>query len=219
MHSSDRWLDPDVRDHGGLIDRIVPSPMMPHLMANWLERRARERWPDRTVSLVPADGPLGTPYDRLHTDGVRYVSFADWLCPTHCVEPLLCPMIRAPRTWEMGDAVTEWAADRARDVPTAAPALFTCRHVVYGVGMYPVHAAFEGLEALAAVADLPSGRRPRYWLGVRVSWGDCGPACRPSVTRNVTRRPPGTPCGAECSIFACAADHQPHGSPRHDQPQ
>ncbi|MGH7594129.1 MAG: hypothetical protein ACRELE_09815 [Gemmatimonadales bacterium] len=153
----DDWLDASARDRDGLADAIVPTPFMPHLLAQWLERRARARWPDREVALVPADAPLGTPYDRLHADGVRYVSFADWLCPMHCVEPLLCPVIKAPRTWEMGDAVTAWTTDRARERPTAGPALFTCRHVAYGVGMYPAGAAFEGLEAFGPVADAPAG--------------------------------------------------------------
>src|ERR1019366_1143045 len=106
---------------------IVPTPLMPHLMAHWLERRARGAWPLRPVSLVPVATPVGTPYDRIGSDGVRYVSFADWLCPVHCIEPLLCPAIKAPRTWEMGDAVAAWTAERTRERPTAGPALFTCR--------------------------------------------------------------------------------------------
>ena len=101
---------------------------------------------------------MGTPYDRLHTDGVRYVSFADWLCPVHCIEPAVCPAIRAPRSWEMGDAVQRWSDQLGRDHPTAAaPALFTCRHTVYGVGMFPVQRAFDALDALATVADTPAG--------------------------------------------------------------
>src|SRR2546422_1779014 len=38
-------------------------------------------------------------------DRARYVSFADWICPTHCIEPAVCPAIGSARTWEMGDAV------------------------------------------------------------------------------------------------------------------
>ena len=75
----------------------------------------------------------------------------------HCVEPLLCPAIKAPRTWEMGDAVTAWTAERARERPTAGPALFTCRHVAYGVGMYPARAAFDGFDGFVPVADSPAG--------------------------------------------------------------
>lgn len=117
---------------------IVPSPLMPHLMFDWLLRRARERWPARSVERRPLEEPLGTPYDRLGPDGTRYVSFADWLCPTHCVEPAICPVIRGPRTWEMGEAVAELVAGLARTRPIVGPALFTTRHLTYGVGAFPV---------------------------------------------------------------------------------
>jgi hypothetical protein len=145
------WLDASARTAD---DRIVPSPLMPHLMASWLEARARERWPERDVRMVPAEAELGTPFDRLHPgDGVRYVSFADWLCPVHCIEPARCPAIRAPRQWEMSDAVTAWTTARRREHPTAGPALFACRHATYGVGMYAATLAFEALAALDAEVD------------------------------------------------------------------
>jgi hypothetical protein len=153
----DAWLLEADRDRDGLRDMIVPTPMMPHLMAQWLERRARGEWHDRDVSLVPVEAPLGTPYDRLHTDGVRYVSFADWICPVHCIEPHTCPMIKAPRTWEMGDAVTAWSSELGRERPTAPPALFTCRHMVYGVGMFPASAAFEGFNTFTPIASADAG--------------------------------------------------------------
>jgi hypothetical protein len=153
----DGWLVRDERDRGAVPDTIVPTPLMPHLMASWLERRAQAHWPDRDVALVPADAPLGTPYDVLGGNGVRYVSFADWTCPIHCIEPLRCPMIHAPRTWEMGEAVTAWSAGLGRERPTAAPALFTCRHAVYGVGMFPARAAFEGFDAFAPIASSADG--------------------------------------------------------------
>ncbi|MEO5826672.1 MAG: hypothetical protein ABIR59_12350 [Gemmatimonadales bacterium] len=149
----DLWLDPAVRRVTERPDMIVPSPLMPHLMANWIMRRARDRWPERDVRTVPAVAPLGAPFDMLHADGTRYVSFADWLCPTHCIEPGLCPATRAPRTWEMGEAVEAWTRARAAERPTAGPALFTCRHVAHGVGMYPAGRAFEGWDALVAQVE------------------------------------------------------------------
>jgi hypothetical protein len=120
-------------------DAVVPSPLMPHLFADWLLAEARSRWPKRPAALESPGLPFGTPYDAVGPDGVRYVSFADWICPTHCVEPLTCPMIRGPRTWEMGDAFREYARRLSRERPTAGPALFTTRHHAYGVGM--IHAA------------------------------------------------------------------------------
>lgn len=132
-------------------DTIVPSPLMPHLMYQWLVRRARNRWPERTVETRPVPQGPGTPYDAVGPDGTRYVSFADWLCPTHCIEPAICPVIRAPRTWEMADAMGTLARRLNRSRPTAGPVLFICEHRVFGVGMFDVGAVLEG-DALVAAA-------------------------------------------------------------------
>ena len=134
----DDWLAGARRTaHGAQEDQIVPSPHMPHLMFEWVLRRARGRWPNRAVSVEPVPGDFPTPYDRPGADHTRYVSWADWICPTHCIEPALCPAIGAPRTWEMGDTVRE-LADRLRAAGRAVqgPALFVCKHQVFGVGMF-----------------------------------------------------------------------------------
>ncbi len=151
----DQWLQPSpgsADDRSG--DAIVPSPLMPHLMYEWLVRRARLRWPGRSVEQRPLSAPVGTPYDVLAPDGTRYVSYADWLCPTHCVEPALCPVTRAPRTWEMSEAMGHLTARLDRSTPTAGPALFVCRHRVFGVGMFDVD---EVLAGDRLVADAGSG--------------------------------------------------------------
>lgn len=128
-------------------DAVVPSPLMPHLMAGWLLALVRDRWPGRPVELTSPVAPLGSPYDALGPDGTRYVSYADWICPTHCVEPLTCPMTRAPRTWEMGDSLARYAQRLDRDRPTRGPALFTTRHHAFGVGMF-------GAEEIRASRDV-----------------------------------------------------------------
>jgi len=125
-------------------DAIVPSPLMPHLMYEWLLRRARARRPGRRIEQHPVPLGPGTPYDAEGRDGTRYVSFADWLCPTHCVEPAICPVIRAPRTWDMGEAMERLVERLGRRRPTAGPVLFTCRHRVYGVGMFDVTTVLQG---------------------------------------------------------------------------
>jgi len=131
-------------------DFIVPSPHMPHLMFEWVLGRARQRWPRRSISVEPVPGDIGTPYDRTAQDATRYVSFADWICPTHCIEPALCPAIGAPRSWEMGDAVRA-LADRLRErgQPVAGPALFVCKHHVFGVGTFAVEAVLAGDRLVA----------------------------------------------------------------------
>ena len=133
-------------------DYIVPSPHMPHLMFEWVWRRARQRWPARAVSVVPVPGDLPTPYDRPsgNTDHTRYVSWADWVCPTHCIEPALCPAIGAPRTWEMADTVTALADQlRASGRVVHGPALFVCKHQVFGVGMFSAEQVRAGDRLVA----------------------------------------------------------------------
>ena len=130
---------------------IVPSPLMPHLMYHWLLRRARARWPDRVVETRPVPQGPGTPYDRAVPDGTRYVSFADWLCPTHCIEPALCPVTRAPRTWEMADALRDLTATLNEARATAGPVLFFCEHQAFGVGTFSVAEVLAG-DALVAAA-------------------------------------------------------------------
>ena len=117
---------------------IVPSPLMPHLMYQWLLRQARRRWPSRPIETRPITQSPETPYDSVAPDQTRYVSFADWLCPTHCVEPALCPVIRGPRTWEMADAMETLTRKLNRTHPTAGPVLFQCQHTVFGVGTFRV---------------------------------------------------------------------------------
>jgi hypothetical protein len=134
-------------------DAIVPSPLMPHLMFEWLLRRARARWPGRLVEQRPLVIGPGTPYDVTAPDGTRYVSFADWLCPVHCIEPATCPMIRAPRSWEMSDALEQLTARLGDHNPTAGPVLFVCRHRVYGVGMFDVSAVLAGDEVVARAGE------------------------------------------------------------------
>jgi len=137
-------------------DYVVPSPHMPHLMFEWVLRRARERWPARAVSVVPVPGEIPTPYDRASAGGdqTRYISWADWICPTHCIEPAQCPAIGAPRTWEMAETVTALAENlRAAGRPVNGPALFVCKHQVFGVGMFSAEAVRAGDRLVAAAGD------------------------------------------------------------------
>jgi len=139
-------------------DYIVPSPLMPHLMFEWVVRRARARWPGRAVTVEPVPGTLGTPYDRSAPapDHTRYVSFADWICPTHCVEPAICPAIGEARDWEMSAAVAGLATRlRTAGERVAGPALFVCRHHVFGVGTFAVTAVLAGDRTVAGAGAGP----------------------------------------------------------------
>lgn len=135
-----RYLAERARDGGG-DDAIVPSPLMPHLMGEWLVRRARERWPIRAVELRPLGREPAIPWQQAAPDGTHYVSFAEWICPINCIEPPLCPVIRGPRTWSMPPALRAYvAAERGRGRRLIGPAIFHCEHRAYGVGMFDTSA-------------------------------------------------------------------------------
>lgn len=147
-------------------DAIVPSPLMPHLMADWLLARARERWPGRAIEVHPLGGRPPVPWQQVGSDGTHYVSFAEWLCPINCIEPARCPETRGPRSWSMPAAVASYAAsERAAGREVHEPLLFHCAHRAYGVGMIDVRTV---LAADASVADAGS-RAPGTFLVGTVS--------------------------------------------------
>lgn len=136
----------------GFDDAIVPSPLMPHLMGSWLEENARAQWPGRSIEQRPLPAVVGTPYESTGPDGTRYLSFADWICPVHCIEPLTCPVIRGPRTWELSDTLTAFVENQR----LAGPAIFLCRHQAFGVGMFFASEARQARNALVE-AGRPGG--------------------------------------------------------------
>ena len=131
------YLDAAASDPiGARSDAIVPSPLMPHLMYDWLLDRARRRWPGRSVERRPLEVAPNVPWTRSGGDGTQYVSFAEWMCPINCIEPARCPHTRGPRTWSMPPAVRSFVNDRrAAGHELHGPCVFHCTHRAYGVGM------------------------------------------------------------------------------------
>jgi hypothetical protein len=135
-------------------DAIVPSPLMPHLMYEWLERRARARWPHRAIEMRALEPPSGIPWQKRGADGTQYVSFAEWECPVNCIEPALCPATRGERSWSMPPAVlaaTEEARRNGRNL--AGPVIFHCQHRAYGVGMFDTSAVVAGDEVVRRAGE------------------------------------------------------------------
>ncbi len=132
-------------------DAIVPSPLMPHLMYQWLASRARGRWPERRIATVPLASVPPTPWERAAPDGTHYVSFATWTCPVNCIEPGRCPHTRETRWWTMPEAMQQYVeAERQAGRPLAGPVIFQTTHRAYGVGMFDVAAAIEADRVVAA---------------------------------------------------------------------
>lgn len=147
----DEWLGAAARDPDAhALDAIVPSPLMPHLMSDWLRTRARERWPGRPVETLPLPRLPHTPWSRAGDDGTAYVSFAEWICPINCIEPPLCPEIKGPRSWSMPPAMRAYVeAMRTSGDPLEGPVLFHCEHRAYGVGMFDVRDVLAGDQTVA----------------------------------------------------------------------
>lgn len=164
----DRFLstaadDPAAHQH----DAIVPSPLMPHLMADWLTARARARWPARTIETTPLGAAPAVPWQRAGADGTHYVSFAEWMCPINCIEPVRCPHTRGERTWSLPPAIAAYTAtERAAGRPLEGPFLFHCAHRAYGVGMLDVR---DVLAADREVATLGRAEGAVAWLVGTVS--------------------------------------------------
>ena len=157
------WLGERAARPGVARDAIVPSPLMPHLMFDWLLARARARWPGRTIERRPLPAPPDTPWERAAPDGTHYASFATWMCPVNCVEPARCPHTRGPRDWSMPAALAAWVErQRAGGRAVAGPAVLHCAHRAFGVGMFDVR---EVLDADALVARAGTAGRAEVLVG------------------------------------------------------
>jgi hypothetical protein len=136
------------------LDAIVPSPLMPHLMFDWVVERARQRWPDRDVHPEPLLRAADTPWQRRAADGTQYVSFAEWMCPINCIEPQRCPHTRKERTWSLPVTAREYVRRaQERGEALAGPVIFHCVHRTYGVGMFDTQAVLEGDQLVRDVAE------------------------------------------------------------------
>ena len=148
-----RWFD-ELISNGGMSDHaVVPSPLMPNLLAGWVASRLQRHRPDATLERVPVAAVPVTPWRRTGDDGSHYASFATWMCPINCVEPARCPETRGPRDWSMPVAV-QVAVDEAREAgtPYDAVAMFQTTHRTYGVGMFDADAARATDAAIRARA-------------------------------------------------------------------
>lgn len=118
-------------------DAIVPSPLMPHLMLEWVKSRARARWPNRTVESRPLVRAPDVPWQRASPGGAHFVSFAEWMCPINCIEPARCPHTKGARTWSLPRTAEVYVdEERRQGRALAGPVIFHCTHRAYGVGMF-----------------------------------------------------------------------------------
>jgi hypothetical protein len=132
-------------------DAIVPSPLMPHLMGEWLVTRARRRYGGR-VSMLPLDAIPPVPWERAGADGTHYASFATWMCPVNCIEPRTCPHTRGARTWSMPETIMRHSAERSEASRQVLSAVMFCRHRTFGVGMFDTAEVVDADARIAGAA-------------------------------------------------------------------
>jgi hypothetical protein len=137
-------------------DAVVPSPLMPHLMGEWLVGRARARWPNREMATQPFDRAPAVPWERAGADGTHYVSFATWMCPINCVEPRTCPHTRDARSWSMPERLAAHSREEAETGQRIVVATLFCRHRAYGVGMFGTDEVLAADDRIRTAGDAGS---------------------------------------------------------------
>lgn len=116
-------------------DHLVPAPRAPHLVWEWMASE---------LGATPAEVPRGwdLPYEMAGSRGELFLSAAAWTCPPTCVEPSHCPVLHAPRDWDLADVI-----ERRAGVLGYVPAVFRCLHLAGGVGALRVDDLLAALQA------------------------------------------------------------------------
>jgi hypothetical protein len=133
-------------------DAIVPSPLMPHLLFEWLAERARGLGAARELPLFMPSDVAGIPWQKEGGDGTRYVSYATWMCPINCIEPAKCPHTKGPRDWSLHETLLR--ESHGDDV-----ALLRVTHRTFGVGMIDVSDVISAHEVVRRAVG--AGKRVR----------------------------------------------------------
>ncbi|MEO5953125.1 MAG: hypothetical protein ABIQ44_11725 [Chloroflexia bacterium] len=134
--------------------QAIPAPVAPHLAFDWLVWSVQQRLGPSAISVQPMTHNFGgLPYEYLAPAGVRYISAADWICPTNCRAPHICPMTRDVRTWELADTVNAYAASTPDT--TAAAIVLQPRFRVPGVDTLRLHEYTNARDLVVKLATQP----------------------------------------------------------------
>lgn len=167
-------------------DWLVPAPLTPHLFARWLARALAPLGDVRTVE--PPVLP-DTPFARV-TAGKLVFSFAEWRCPTHCIEPAICPATRQPKSWDLGRELLSYAM-RLREsgiFPLAGPFVARLAPVARGVSGFPLSDWGRAERRARALLTGPHARSHAYVLAATAS--SChGAASLLHVTKKAVTNP------------------------------
>lgn len=139
-------------------DMWVPTPIGPHIIFHWVMERARLA--GHALQPIPFAGPIPSlPYARTTPTGTLVLSHAPGVCPVNCVEPVLCPLTKAERDWEMRDTVRDLIAKDRAGHGIEEVGVFVCQHHAHGVGTIPMKLIFDEWDRLEA--RMKSGKTAR----------------------------------------------------------
>lgn len=140
-------------------DQFVPPPFTPHLALAWLLRSLGSDWSIKPFHELPV-----LPFVNHSAEGTLTTSHADWMCPTHCIEPETCPHTKGRRSWDMANDAMKLGVRLNVDQTH----LFQCLHMTHGVGTFPVSKVKQAYEELAG-PDLRTSRPPQSALVATLS--------------------------------------------------
>ncbi|HEX8599122.1 MAG TPA: hypothetical protein VF952_11475 [Chloroflexia bacterium] len=135
--------------------QVIPAPVAPHLAFEWLVWSLNQRLGSHEAVLTePMDYQFGgLPFEHLAPSGTRYISAADWICPTNCRAPHICPMTRDVRFWDLEDTVKDYAASHTEDV--AAAVVFKPQFRVPGVDVLRISQYLAERDRLLELSRQP----------------------------------------------------------------
>lgn len=163
----DHVLEARLRAEPDAGDWLIPPPLTPHLFARWLERALAA-----TANVRAIDPPFlpETPFARV-TQGRLVFSFAEWRCPTHCVEPAICPATRQPKSWDLGRELASYGLKlrEAGLTPLAGPFVARLAPVARGVSGFPLSDWSRAARRVQALLEGPRARTRAYVLAATAS--------------------------------------------------
>jgi hypothetical protein len=121
-------------------DQLVPAPLAPHLLWEWLAGAAG-------LERCPPPRGWRLPYEVPGAGGEVFLSAAAWTCPATCVEPAHCPVLHAPRDWDLADLIARRAVELGW-----VPAVLRVLHFAQGVATVPVRELRGARERARALA-------------------------------------------------------------------
>ncbi len=178
--------------------QVVPPPYAPHLFFDWLRASTAQKLAElgRTDITVEREGfeqTLHLPYEVTNHEKNHFMSRAGWTCPATCIEPHICPAIKAERDWDLDNDLRRFVAGQSvlpsltaaakldeaklvngvtlQDQPVIARGFdaietFTCHHFIFGIGTVPALRMFQARERTLNLALSLNQRRPSALVAV-----------------------------------------------------